>query len=67
MADKNYDVIGGKINIGDLVRNKDNHQVGKVIEIRDKRGIVQIGHMPFNVNLEEWLVVKKKEKEKKGS
>ncbi|RYD56541.1 MAG: DNA mismatch repair protein MutS [Sphingobacteriales bacterium] len=66
-ADKSYDVIGGKISIGDLVRNKDNHQVGKVTEIRDKRGIVQIGHMPFNVNLEEWLVVKKKEKEKKGS
>lgn len=61
-ADKSYDVIGGKPGIGDLVRNKDNHQVGKLIEIRDKRGIVQIGHMPFNVNLDEWLVVRKKER-----
>jgi DNA mismatch repair protein MutS2 len=65
-ADKNYDVIGGNPEIGDLIRNKVNHQVGKVIEVRDKRALVQIGHMPFNVTLDEWVVVRKKEREVQG-
>ncbi len=61
-ADKNYDTIGGKPKPGDLVRNKDNHQVGSLTEYRDKRAIVQIGNLPFNVNISEWVVVKRKEK-----
>lgn len=60
-ADKNYEVVGKNPKIGDLVRNQVNHQVGTVEEIRDKRAIVKIGQMPFNVNLEEWIVVRKKE------
>ncbi len=59
-ADKNYEVVGGAINLGDLVRNKVNHQVGTVTEIRDKRAIVKIGNLPFNVELDEWIVVRKK-------
>jgi hypothetical protein len=47
------------------VRNQVNHQVGILESIRDKRAIVRIGQMPFNVNLEEWLVVRKKELPKK--
>ena len=62
-ADKNYDVIGGTPELGDLVRNKVNHQVGRVIEVRDKRALVQIGQIPFNVTLEDWVVVRRKEKE----
>ncbi|PZF70965.1 endonuclease MutS2 [Taibaiella soli] len=67
-ADKNYDVLGGLPKVGDLVRNKVNHQVGTVDEIRDKRAIVKIGQMPFNVNIDEWVVVRRKEqpKTKKG-
>ncbi|XZF16706.1 endonuclease MutS2 [Chitinophagaceae bacterium MMS25-I14] len=65
-ADKNYDVVGGVIHIGDLVRNKVNHQVGRVEEVRDKRAIVRIGQMPFNINLDEWVVVRQKEKPTKG-
>lgn len=61
-ADKNYTTVGGKPSIGDYVRNKANHQVGKLTEIKDKRAIVTIGKMPFNVSLDEWVVVKKKEK-----
>ncbi len=61
-ADKNYDTIGGKPLIGDLVRNKENHQVGTLTELRDKRAIVKIGNMPFTVNIDEWVVVRKKEK-----
>ena len=60
-ADKNYDVLGGKIKEGDLVRNKTNHQVGTVVELRDKRAIVKIGNLPFNIDLDEWVVVRKKE------
>ncbi|WP_420831819.1 endonuclease MutS2 [Polluticoccus soli] len=59
-ADKNYEVVGSEPQVGDLVRNKINHQVGTLKEVRDKRGIVNIGKMPFNVNLEEWIVVRKK-------
>ena len=61
-ADKNYDVVGGQAQVGDLVRNKINHQVGTLSEVRDKRGIVLIGKMPFNVTLDEWIVVRKKSK-----
>jgi DNA mismatch repair protein MutS2 len=62
-ADKNYDVLGGEPTVGALVRNRVNHQVGRVEEVRDnKRAIIRIGQMPFNVNLEEWVVVRAKEK-----
>lgn len=64
-ADKNYDVVGGTPQVGDLIRNQVNHQVGVLQEIRDKRAIVHIGQMPFNINLEEWVVVRKKEQPKK--
>ncbi len=60
-ADKKYQVVGGTLKIGDTVRHQTNHQIGKVEELRDKRAIVRIGQMPFNVNPEEWLVVRKKE------
>ena len=69
-ADKNFEVLGGTPNVGDLVRNQINHQVGTLEEIRDKRAIVRIGQMPFNVKLEEWVVVRRKQvpkKEKKNS
>jgi len=59
-ADKNYEVVGSVPQIGDLVRNKENHQVGTLTEIRDKRAIVQIGKIPFNVTLGEWIVVRKR-------
>lgn len=63
-ADKGYDTVGGLPKPGDLVRNTTNHQVGTLQELRDKRGIVLIGRMPFNVNMDEWVVVRKKKKEK---
>ena len=62
-ADKSYDTIGGTPKPGDLLRNKTSHQVGALTEIlRDKRAIVKIGNMPFNIKLDEWVVVRKKEK-----
>lgn len=64
-ADKNFYTIKGTPQVGDLVRHKLNHQVGTLSEIKDKRAIVMIGKMPFNVALEEWVKVKKKERKKK--
>jgi DNA mismatch repair protein MutS2 len=61
-ADKHYEIVTGAPKIGDMVRNKNNHQVGKLAELRDKRAIVQIGNLPFNVLLEEWIVVRKRER-----
>ncbi len=59
-ADKNYNVLGKHPEIGDLVRNKDNHQIGRIVEIDGKKAKVRIGHMPFTVKLDEWLVVEPK-------
>lgn len=59
-ADKNYDIVGGEPQPGNLVRNKTNHQVGTLKELRDKKAIVKIGNLPFTVNIDEWIVVKKK-------
>lgn len=59
-ADKNY-VITAKIpEVGDLMRNKENHQIGRLMEIKGKKAIVRIGHMPFTVTLEEWITVEAK-------
>lgn len=63
-ADKNYELTGHKPKVGDLVRNKNNHQVGKLTEVRDKRAIVQIGNLPFNVNLDDWIAVSVRKREK---
>ncbi len=60
-ADKNYELVGGKPKIGDTVRNKINHQVGVLNELRDKKAIVKIGNLPFTVSINEWVVVRKKE------
>jgi DNA mismatch repair protein MutS2 len=60
-ADKNYLVLGKEPEIGDLMRNKDNHQIGRLIAIEGKKAKIRIGHMPFTVTLEEWLVVTPKQ------
>lgn len=63
-ADKNYEVVGGKPSVGDLLRHQTNHQIGILESLRDRRAIVRIGQMPFNVNLDEWIVVRKKQQQK---
>lgn len=60
-ADKAYELTGSKPQIGNFVRNKVNHQVGVLEEFRDKKAIVKIGKLPFTVNIDEWVVVRKKE------
>ena len=57
-----FEQIGGEIKKGDKVMMKRNHQVGKVMELRGKRAVVQIGLLPMQVALNDLIVVKEKEK-----
>jgi DNA mismatch repair protein MutS2 len=59
-ADKGFEIVGGTPVVGDLVRSTVSHQVGTVIELKDKRAIVKIGNLPFTVTIAEWVVVRKK-------
>jgi DNA mismatch repair protein MutS2 len=60
-ADKSYEVTGGEAQPGDLVRHRTNHQVGTLSELKGKHAVVLIGKMPFNVALEDWVRVRKKD------
>jgi DNA mismatch repair protein MutS2 len=63
-ADKKYITTARAPQIGDLVRNKQNHQVGRITDIRDKKAIVKIGKLPFTVQLDEWITVQAREEPK---
>ncbi|MCW3464374.1 endonuclease MutS2 [Chitinophaga nivalis] len=58
-----FEEISGQCQVGDQVKIVTNRQVGKVIEIRDKRAIVQIGNIPINVKLSDLVLVQEKPKE----
>ena len=60
--DSKFELIGGEIKKGDKVMMKRNHQVGKVMELRGKRAVVQVGLLPMQVELNDLIVVKEKEK-----
>ena len=60
-----YDEIGGEIKVGDSVKMKRNHQIGKVLEIKNKKAIVKIGLLPMQVDILDLVVVKDKVVEKK--
>lgn len=59
-ADKNYQVVGKTVEIGDLVRHTENHQIGTVVEIEGKKCKVKIGKLIFNTELKDWVTVRKK-------
>ena len=54
-----YRELNTSIEIGSLVKLRKNYQVGKVMEIRGKRAIVQIGLLPMNLELTDLVVVEK--------
>jgi DNA mismatch repair protein MutS2 len=58
--EEKYQQVGGDIKIGDKVMMKRNHQVGKVIELRGKRAVVQVGVLPMQLELKDLVVVKEK-------
>ncbi len=58
--DLKFNEVGGEVRVGDTVKMKKNHQVGKVIELRNKKAVVQIGLLPMQVDIKELIVVKEK-------
>jgi DNA mismatch repair protein MutS2 len=60
-VDTRYQELNRQIEVGSLVKLKKNYQVGEVKEIRGKRAIVQIGLLPMNVEIDDLVVVEKKE------
>jgi len=65
-ADKKYQTIGRKPEVGDLLRHTQNHQVGTLLAIENKYAKVKIGKMIFTVQLEEWITVRERSKKAKG-
>jgi len=59
-----FEEIKGQIEVGTQVKIVTNRQVGKVLEIRDKRAIVKIGNIPINVKLSDLVLVQEKPAEK---
>lgn len=64
-ADKKFRLAGREPQEGDLVRNTQNHQVGRLAEIKGKKAIIRIGQMPFTVTLSEWVTVEEKKEGRK--
>jgi len=60
IIDSKFSEVGGEIKIGDKVKMKKNHQVGIVMELRNKKAVVKIGLLPMQVDLKELVVVKEK-------
>ncbi len=56
-----FQEIGGEVQVGDQVKILSNRQVGRLLEIRDKRAIVQLGKIPINVKLSDLVVVQEKQ------
>ncbi|MFL5788660.1 MAG: endonuclease MutS2 [Flavisolibacter sp.] len=63
--DSKFEEIGGNIKPGDKVKMKKNLQVGQVLEIRGKKAVVKIGHLPMQIDLSDLVVIKEKEPENK--
>lgn len=60
-ADKKFKVIGKPALEGDMVRHKQNHQIGRIEEIKGKKAIVRINQMPFTITLDEWITVEERQ------
>lgn len=63
--DSRYEELKGEIQVGAKVKMKRNMQVGQVLELRGKKAVVKIGLLPMQVDLENLVLVKEKEEEKK--
>ena len=61
-VESKFEQVGGEIKKGDRVMMKRNHQVGKVMELRGKRAVVQIGLLPMQVELKGSYCCKRKGK-----
>jgi len=55
-----YEEVGGKIEVGQKVLMKKNHQVGEVKEIRGKKAVIRVGLMPITVEVDDLVLVAEK-------
>lgn len=55
-----FEEIARPVQVGDLVKMKQNRQVGTVKEIRGKKAILQVGVIPITVALADLTVVREK-------
>jgi DNA mismatch repair protein MutS2 len=58
--DSRYLEVEGKIQAGDKVKMKSNHQVGTVREIRGRKAVVQLGLIPITIDLADLSLVREK-------
>lgn len=59
-ADRMYIVTGKVPRPGDLVRNIHNHQVGTLESVdANKKGMVKINKLSFNVQMKDWIAVER--------
>jgi DNA mismatch repair protein MutS2 len=56
-----FEEVAGEINIGDKVKMKRNLQVGEVLELRGKKAVVKIGLLPMQIDINDLVLIKKKE------
>ncbi len=63
--DSKFSEVGGDIKLGDKVKMKKNHQIGVVLELRNKKAVVKIGLLPMQVDIKDLVVVKEKQEEVK--
>lgn len=61
--DSKYVEVEEEIKEGSRVLMTANQQVGKVIDIRGKKAVVQVGTIPITVNMSDLVVVKEREAE----
>lgn len=57
-----FEELTGDVKIGDRVKIRTNNQVGKVIELRGKNAIVQIGNIPMQVKMSDLVRVQERQK-----
>jgi DNA mismatch repair protein MutS2 len=56
--DSKYEELAGEVTVGALVMVKKNHQVGTVLELRNKKSIVKIGQLPMQIDCKDLVLVK---------
>lgn len=61
-ADKKFIATGRRPEVGDLVRNTINHQVGTVVEMEEKIMKVKIGKLIFTTQPDNWITVRERSK-----
>lgn len=59
--DTRFQEIKGDVKVGDRVKIRTNNQVGKVLELRSKAAVVQVGNIPIQVKLSDLVLVQERQ------